>query len=185
MDFVTQIGGKYHPNNKLLFALKDKLMPLGIEVTHPISQDFVSDTANGFDPAVFSSYNVGLDYYESIAESNFHIVCNSFEDNDGYVGESAAREILYAMLKNRPIILLFNPNLKPSIDHLTRDIITRHQSQLHVANLLAMDDQEIESYLDKVAASQPAYDLSSHEKTLIRSRVRTYFRESIPAIEVV
>src|SRR5437867_4456689 len=108
----TQIGGKYDVGDSTIFQLKKRLQSLGLEVRHPVSNKIIKTIDNrgfAFDPTQISFFEVEVDYYKSISNCDFHTVNNRFQDDKGYLGESASLEIGYAILKGKQVLLMHPP----------------------------------------------------------------------------
>jgi hypothetical protein len=185
MDLITQLGGKYHPGNNSLFQMKRKLEKLGVKVTHPFSDEFIftqNDRSFTFDPTLWSRYEVEVSFYESIATSPLHIVCNESEDTKGYIGDSTSLQMLYAMIKKKPIILLYEPVLKENISRFAKEVLVRHNDQFIIWNILEdRDDNAILERLKLYSHKVVDYKLNEHEEILIRAKVRANFRRLLAA----
>lgn len=178
MNLTTQIGGKYQADNTSLFVLKHKLEDAGIKVTHPLNDEFTYNEVGEsltFDPHVWTMYDVVLSYFESISTSDFHIISNEANGIKGYIGETAALEIMYAMLKRKPIILLHAPKFKDSLDTFTKQIISTRLNKMMISNLIELDETDLTEFLNNLR--EPVnYVISQREETLIRSQLRAQFR---------
>lgn len=168
MIAATQISGNIRPNNQTLDALVGMLGQLGISAAYP-SMDEPSFYA-GDQHIAWRYYDKELALYESIATSPFHIVFN-----DGDITEPVARQILYAMAKNRPILMTGAPTFSATLSPFMRDTIITHMQQFHSINLPELEPGEVKNLISRVGPQD--YNLTSNEKTLIQSGVKAHFRK--------
>jgi hypothetical protein len=169
MELVTQISGGYELNTRLVSKLKEKLTRnTCVSVAHPVASA---------SRARWSAYELFLDFYESIARSDFHIVCNEVGDSKGYLSEQMADELLYAMLKSKPVIMLHSPLFLEDVDIFAQQIIKRHMSRIVICDLTLLDREDICAFLGNVGERPVNYSLTNNEKAIIQSRGRGYFRQ--------
>lgn len=176
----TQIGGKYHQDDDGLFRLKKKLQSIGVAVSHPIADQIVySDNGQGFafDPTKTSFFEVETDYYNSIAASDLHTVNNTFLANKGYVGESAALEMAYAMSYQRPIVVMYPLRLKEGLENALKRLLLRRESLVEVRNMHEMESEAVKDVYLALRGQTVDYGLTSDEKGIIADRVKQLFAE--------
>jgi len=167
MSVATQISGNIRPGNLALHALKNMLTYIGIHVTHPTADESLFYETDAH--AGWQQYDHELTFYNSIAGSSFHIIYN-----DGEIDEEIGMQILYAMLKNRPILMTGAPVLSTDLNLFVRDTIKKHLHEFHSINLAELELTELSILLHKL---QPiSYSLSKSEKVLINARLRRLFR---------
>jgi hypothetical protein len=166
MNAATQISGNIRPGNRALLALKSMLAHIGIKVAHPINDEslFYKDTSD-----VWQRYNKELEFYDSIGHSSFHIVYN-----DGAIDNETGLQILYAMLKDRPILMTGAPVFASDLNLFVRDTIKKHARQFHSINLPELELTELSKLLQKLKPT--SYSLSKNEKVLINASVKALFR---------
>lgn len=171
---TTQLGGPNLKNNTL-FAVKRRLTSAGIRVIHPLNDGFflMQGRYFTFNPRKWLRYEVDVDYYESILSTDLHIVCN--ETANGVIDYDAALEILFAMIHNKPIVLTNQPQLGKRTDLLIRDILGPRLINLPVLHLRAIPADSVQEALAKLPKSVD-YNLSEHDKLLIKSRLKEHFR---------
>lgn len=164
----TQISGNIRPGNLALRALKTTLIYLGIKVTHPTSDEslFYETDTN----AAWRHHDEELAFYKSIAKSSFHIIYN-----DAAIDKDIGLQILYAMSNGRPILMTGAPAFADDLTAFIRDLVITHLPQFHSVNLAELELVELSSLLRKLKATD--YHLTNHEKVLIKSNVRSHFRE--------
>lgn len=189
MDITTQLGGVYRPNNHALFAVKKKLQALGVRVTHPISYDFIikDNQPFTFDPNVWSQYEVALDYYQSIATCDFHVVCNQKAGtSQGYMGADTARSLVYALLKHKPVILLFHPTFASDVNPLEAGIIERNIPAIKIENILHHTNDQLRRTIATTCKMHPQYQFEDNEINAVHDRVQTYLAATLamPPISV-
>jgi hypothetical protein len=144
--WCTQIGGKYHRDDDSIFRLKARLVKLGVSVSHPIADEIKASTDDhgfAFDPNQRSFGDVERDYYNSIAMSDFHTVCNQFGPDLGYTGVSASLEMAFAMCRNVQIVLLHHARMTLGVDDYVRSFLRARLDRVIVCNLLSDPDHAI------------------------------------------
>lgn len=168
MNVATQISGNIRPGNTALHALKTMLAHIGINVAHPTADEslFYETDAN----AAWQHYDNELEFYQAIADSSFHIIYN-----DGEIDEDIGMQIMYAMLKNRPILMTGAPVFSENLSLFVRDTIKKHVHSFHSMKLPELELTELSLLLHKLKPTD--YSLSRREKILIRARVRSLFRD--------
>ncbi len=172
--WCTQIGGKYHPDDDSVFRLKALLMKLGVSVSHPIADEIRASTADrwfAFDLSQQSFADVERDYYNSIATSDFHTVCNQFGPQLGYTGVSASLEIAFAMCHRIPIVLLHPACITPSVDNEVRSFLLTRLDRVRICNLLSTPDDVIVALLSSFETKVVDYAVSAGERQMIETRV--------------
>lgn len=168
MNVATQISGNISSHSPALHALRHMLIQLGIHVARPTQDEplFYTTTMN----TAWRQYNNELNFYEAIADSTFHIVYSSEK-----IDELVSQQILYAMLKNRPIVVTGKLVFSSKVGTFTRDLIGKHLRSFHLLDLADLDLAELSRVLSKLKTVD--YALSKSEKILIRSRVKSHFRK--------
>ena len=166
MHLVSQISGN---NRRKILALRDILEQQNVTVTHlGLEDEFLS----AWDDAWFAHY-AELAMYESIDQSSFHAVYNE----NGFTSRDLALQILYAMLKNKPILICELPTFADDVDTFTQRLISSRLHSFAITNLTKAQRAEINSALRHLANTKIDYMLSPHDEVLIRSKVRNYLRE--------
>jgi hypothetical protein len=168
MSVATQISGNIHPNNSAFKALITMLMQLDVTVEHsPKNKPSFYDTELQL---AWQHYNNQLSVYESIAESTFHIVYN-----DGPIDDEIGSQILYAILKNRPVVMTGAPIFSKDINPFVRETIIEHLHHFHSILLTELELDELDSLLKQLKATD--YHLSNSKRILIHAHVKMYFRD--------
>lgn len=168
MNVATQISGNIRPGNKALLALKSMLTHIGINVAHPIKDEsffYKTDTSMSW-----QHYDKELEFYDAIARSSFHIVYN-----DGAIDNETGLQILYAMLKERPILMTGAPVFAKDLNLFLRDTLKKHLQEFHSINLPELELTELSKLLSKLKKTN--YSLSKNEKVLINAKVKALFRD--------
>jgi len=170
MNVATQISGTIRPGNKALIALGTMLSHIGIKVAHPTKDEpFFYET----DPSMpWQHYNKELEFYDSIGKSSFHIVYN-----DGIIDNKIGLQILYAMLKERPILMTGAPVFSDDLSLFIRETLNKHLQEFHSINLPELELTELSLLLYKLKPTN--YSLSKNENVLIRAKVKAHFRDLI------
>ena len=168
MNVATQISGNIRPGNKALIALKSMLAHIGIHVAQPVKDESLFYEADA--STMWQHYDKALEFYDSIARSSFHIVYN-----DGTIDNEIGLQILYAMLKERPILMTGAPVFSDDLSLFIRDTLKKHSQKFHSINLPELELTELSLLLQKLKPTN--YSLSKNEKVLINARVKALFRD--------
>ena len=168
MNVATQISGHIYPHSTSLLALKKMFTQLGIYVAHPSQDEPLSYTAHV--NAAWRQYDTELSFYEAVAESAFHVLYNDEKIND-----DVSRQILYAMVKNRPIVMTGKPIFSSEVSAFTRKLITSHMDQFHMVDLPELELTQLSHLFGKIKPVD--YNLQGSEKILINARIKAHFRE--------
>lgn len=165
----TQLGGKYSKEDQGLFDLKARLMDAGIHVAFPMYDKIVTEQ-NGieltFDPSKegMSFYEAELRYLRAIRNNPVHFIHNKFREDLGYIGESASVEMAYAMVHNRPIVLLYPPQFSPKAPVIVQDIVAANTGLLHVARIDQMEASEIREFALQATQTPTQYDITVEQE---------------------
>lgn len=168
MNVATQISGNIRPGNKALIALKSMLAHIGINVAHPVKDEslfYETDTSTPW-----QHYENELAFYDAIAHSSFHVVYN-----DGSIDNEIGLQILYAMLKERPILMTGAPVFSDDLNLFIRDTLKKHLHDFHSINLPELELTELSRLLTKLKPT--SYSLSKNERVLINAKVKALFRD--------
>lgn len=84
--------------------------------------------------------------------------------------------ILYAMLLSKPIILYAPLSFNEDVDGFTKSVINTRLSKLIICDLTMLDERDTETLLRNTLNSTINYVLTKHQQTLIRAKLRAYFR---------
>lgn len=122
------------------------------------------------------TYDDELQYYSSIAEASLHLICNKGNALD----DRATREVLFAILRRKPVVLLHPPAFSADSPMFARELIMDRLSKFLICDLEMLDDTDLQSFLENSAAEPINYVLTKHETTLIRSLLRAHFRNLLP-----
>lgn len=173
----TQISGKYSPDNTGLFALKRQLAEAGVEIKFPVG-DRIIEYSLGFaitvpHEAEVRFYTTEVNFFREVKANHFQVTYSIHGDNHGYIGESTAIETAYALLYNKPIILVCPPtNYSNSLAPSIREIIECYKHEMIVASIGQMPTEQLRRFLRQVAGLQIEYKLTDDEK-------ETIFREAL------
>jgi hypothetical protein len=168
MRSITQISTNTRPGNAALRALKSLLTFIGIQVTHPSRDESLFYETDSY--AAWRIYDAELLFYESIANSPFHIIYN-----DAAIDEEVGLQVAYAMLKNRPILMTGAPVFTTDLSPFIRETLMKHVHTFHLVSLPDFELVELSLLLSKLKPTD--YALSQHETVLIDSQVKAHFRK--------
>ena len=175
--FKTQLSGKYSPENTSLFALKRRLVDMGFDVVFPAG-DTVLEYVNEFAITVPHErttpfHNTQSAFLGEVAKNPLHIVYNIREGIEGYIGESAATEIAYALSLDKPILrlrenILFGERVPEEL----REIVLKNIPHITVQELDKMTPDEVLESLRDHASRETKYWLTEKEKAVVLQFVR-------------
>lgn len=168
MNVATQISGNIQPGNTALQTLRDMLVHIGINVTHS-----ALDESLFYKPdktTAWHEYESELSFYDSIANSSFHIIYN-----DGAIDDKIGSQILYALLKGRPIIMSGAPHFDEDLSPYIKNLIERHLPLFHSISLPELDLIELSNLLRKLEATD--YKLSTSDKILIKTHIKNRLKK--------
>lgn len=172
MDINTQLGGPYRPENHALFQVKNKLATAGIYVRQPMGDDFVIDEHGksfGFHPFSATLKQVELDLMRSIATCDLHFVCNELGQQKGHIGENTSIGMIYAILKSKPIILLYKPTYASNVSPDVKQILKSCENQFIIFDPREHTTKTILINILAAMHSNPAYSLNPAQRTVVRS----------------
>jgi len=182
----TQISGRYSPDNLRIFEFKRQLVEAGIDVAFPAGDEIIEHKV-GFAVTVpheaRTPFHVTeLKFLREIRQNPLQVTYNIYGEHDGYVGESTGLETAYALLHNKPTVLLREPeSYSPSIQPEVRRIIDKYANKttIEAIDLLARDELAIR--LRKVSSVDVNYNLGSSEIEAIHlcadALTRKYMRD--------
>lgn len=172
MDISTQLGGPYRPENHALFAVKAKLKNAGIYVRQPMGDDFTTDEHGktyGFHPLSATLKQVELDLMRSIATCDLHFVCNELGSQMGHIGENTANGMIYAILKNKPIVVLYKPIYANNVSAEVKQILKSCENEFFIFDPREHTSKKIIVNLLNAMRKSPAYSLTTAQKSFARS----------------
>ena len=173
---TTQVAGPVSRHSSL-FSLKYRLKKAGLAVRFPLNDglSLLQGRYFSFNPQKWLKYEVELDYFQSIANSDVHIISNDSVIADGVIDKETSLSMLYAMLQNKPIVVVKEAVLTRQSDHLLHEILKTRQNLIHQLPLRSMPEAEIQM---RLAELEPVdYKLTPREENLIKFRLKSHFRE--------
>lgn len=165
MDMVTQIGGI---KQSKISTLKRALEKQNIAVSELNSEEFMLSKDSKWTP-----YEVEVAFYESIANSTFHVVSN---DNNGLINQSLCLQIMQAVLNQKPVILSSLPNFDDDVDLFTQRIIVGRMHLFAISNLARSHKQEMQAVMRYIKNPRFYYPLNERDTLLIRAKVRNHLQ---------
>lgn len=161
----SQLSGKFSKQDNGIFVLREKLIKAGIEIEFPFSDKIIAEYKGV--PVTFVSssertfYDVEIAFFEAIKRNPIHIVHNKHETDYGYIGESASIEIAYAILQNKPIVLLYNPTFSNKVPPAVKKLIEANARNFFVKRLDLLSRSKLFGYLsDTIKHSSGQYTYS-------------------------
>lgn len=175
--FKTQLSSKYSPENTQLFELKRRLIVLGVEVAFPAG-DSVLDYVHEFAITVPHEgttpfHSTQSAFLGEVAKNPLHIVYNIREGVEGYIGESAATEIAYALMLDKPIMrirdeIVFGDRVAAEL----RKIVMKNLHHLPVKELDKITSEEVIQSLKEHSSQTIKYELTDADRAAILEFVR-------------
>jgi hypothetical protein len=172
VSFSTQISGKYSPDNSELFAFKRLLKEAGLSVSFPVG-DTIIEYEEEFAITVPQERRVPFhlteeEFYRRIEENHLQIVYNLYGTVEGYVGESTLVETAYALICNKPIILLRDPFYGDRTSRSLAEIVEANKSKIFVRALDKLTIAELQTYINEVMRQPTNYSLPGEMVSVIR-----------------
>lgn len=165
MGLKMQIGGN---NASKVMAVRDWLLEHGVEVAHPITDEFMFELGE----SAWQRYNAELDFYETIADVTAYVIVNG----SGEINQELGNQIAFAMGKHKPLVFTQTPHFSHDVDTFTRRLIESHIEQFHVVDLLELENGELAGFIQQLT-SPVNYHLSTSEQIRIRRQGKSHFRE--------
>jgi hypothetical protein len=119
-------------------------------------------------------YGEELLFFQSIASSNFHLSANIVQRE---IDNKMAQQILYAMLKHKPVILIQPPTFSTNVNYFSRIVISSRLSKIIICDLRMLDLQDLQELLRNITSELANYTLTRHEDIIIRSYLKSYLRD--------
>ena len=166
---TTQLGGKFSKEDLGLFDLKLRLVSAGISVAYPQGNGILA-TQNGvdlsFDPTktTKSFYDIELDLFKMIKENQVHILHNKFKLDFGYVGRGASVEMAYAMSHDRPIILLYEPQMSSRVPPEIMKIVSPRLNGVNIKRLDQLCATGLKQFVESIAGMPTHYGVTVEEE---------------------
>ncbi|EDK72478.1 hypothetical protein TM7_0392 [candidate division TM7 genomosp. GTL1] len=123
--------------------------------------------------SLWQTYSAELKFYKSIAKSAFHILYNH-EAIDSII----AMQVVYALYKRRPVVMIGRPVFSERLDPELRAILEKYIRQFHAANLLRMEFAELSFILNKLKP-EADYKLTHEEKITIITKIREHLYDLV------
>jgi hypothetical protein len=172
----TQISGKYSPDNLELFAFKKRVQETGAVVSYPAGDSIIS-YPQGFAITVPKEgevpfHDTEVDFLVEIGKSDIQITYNRCGSRDGYLGESTAVETAWAMMLQKPVVLVgpiteTSPDISPAV----LEIVECHLDTATVLPLHTYDVSVLGEALHDVVAISTPQPLSQEHMTALHLEV--------------
>jgi hypothetical protein len=138
-----------------IVGVQEKLSVLGLRVTTP-----------GY------GYEQQLVFFGGLRFTDLVILTRDSDLGD----QGIAAPLLYAILYNRPIILLDPRVISRAGGTMIGHFLADRLNKLNPGDLLALDDQDAAEFIKNSAAAKVDYGLAKGERVLMYARVKAYFR---------
>ena len=167
MNQEVHISGIIRSTNTFVTPFIHLLDTLHIHTNHSLADEH-SFYITSEHPA-WHHYDSEFARYETIKNAPFHILFN-----DAPINEKVAREVAYAMVQEKPIIMIGTPKFTSKITALLKDSIEANVSQFYLVDFADLTKESLVPFIENL--SPIYYTLTPNEKALINARVRAYFR---------
>lgn len=172
----TQISGKYSLDNPGVFAFKRQLVEAGVDVAFPVG-DAIIEHSCGFaitvpHEAETPFHKTEVQFLREIRANPLQVTYNIYGDEDGYVGESTGLETAYALVHNKPIVMLREPrSYSPTIVPTIQALVERYKDAVLVEKIDKLGRAALTDRLAEIAVSRVDYGLSSEEVDIVMGGV--------------
>ena len=187
---VTQISGKYDPRNVGLYNFSNRLKKLGVKLFFPKGEGVI-EYSHGFAITIpqeskIPFYKTQVDFFRAIRSTKLHIVYDKILEKNGkvingYVGESAAVEVLYALLHNKPLLFLTAPNFSQTAYSEVKEIINKRKELFEISDLDKLSDEDVLEKINETSKKQVDYHLTKEEKNVLRKSMLRLGRSYLDA----
>lgn len=167
MHQEVHISGTVKNNNPFIDPFIHLLDTFDIHTNHPMADEY-SFYINSEHPS-WHHYDTELARYEVIKNAPFHVLFN-----DAAITEKVACEIAYAMVQEKPILMVGTPRFSSKITSLLKEVILSNVTHFHSVPISDLATPSTTDFIETAQSTE--YALSSSEKALIQSRVKAHFR---------
>lgn len=170
----TQVSGKYSPDNPGVFAFKRQLVDAGVEVRFPVGDEIIEYSCDFAitvpHEATTPFHTTEVQFLREIKNNEFQVAYNLYGEREGYVGESTGVELAYALLRNKPTVLLRPPTeFSPKIARPIRALIEQYADAMLIEPLDRLETPDLKERVGQIALTEVDYNLSDGEKTTVMS----------------
>mgnify|MGYP001565998805 CR=1 FL=1 len=160
----TQLSGKFSKEDSGIFNLRKKLIKAGVEIQFPFGDKIVGEHKGipiTFIPSSERTfYDIELAFFEAMKTNVMHIVHNKHMEHYGYIGESTSIEMAYAILHNKPIILLYHPTYSIKVPLVIKKIVEDNINNFFIKRIDLLTAPKLIAYLsDIVRCPSVQYDM--------------------------
>lgn len=121
--------------------------------------------------ALYNTYREAFSEFHHINSADVVIIGSKISNDN-------ALQLLYAILKNKPIIA---PNRLQydTTDSLTQAIIKKAAPHIYLKDITTLEETSLHRFLTEIHKQPTNYHLEPAQAALIRARVRAFFREAV------
>lgn len=167
MNQEVHISGNVRSINTFFTPFINLLDTLHIHTNHSLTDEH-SFYITSEHPA-WHHYDTELARYETIKNAPFHVLFN-----DAPINENAAREVAYAIIQKKPILMVGSLQFTAKTSPLLKECIESNLAKFYTIDFADLTKESLVGFIEN--PTNPNYTLSSNEKALINARVRAYFR---------
>lgn len=175
-EFRTQISGRYSLDNIGVFDFKKQLVEAGWDVAFPVGDEIIEHSC-GFaitvpHEAETPFHTTEIAFLKEIKANPLQVTYNIWGGEDGYVGESTGLETAYALVKNKPVVMLREPvSWSPTIAPPIKRILEKYSGSMLIEGIDKLDKSQLTKRLAQVVMAEVNYGLSGDEIGLVMSSV--------------
>lgn len=168
----TQISGKYSPGNIGVFQLREKLLSDGIDIAFPVGSSIIQYVLEFAvtvpHEATTPFHETEVEFYKEIARNPVQVTYNLNEDVEGYMRESTTIETAYALLCEKPIVLV-RPisSYSDRLDEPIKEIVSKYEDQAFLASVDQLTGADAGLVVREIARSSVDYRLTRAEVGVI------------------
>ncbi|HEX6461685.1 MAG TPA: hypothetical protein VFZ58_00235 [Candidatus Saccharimonadales bacterium] len=124
-------------------------------------------------------YSVLYNTYQNVFESFHKITTADVVLIGSQVTPDNVLEVLYAVLKNKPIVTNGTASCADGVDNFSKEIINKSLAHFYAKDITKIDEAQLRHFLTETASQAVNYQLQSYQAALIRARVRAFFRVAV------
>ncbi|MGH7196732.1 MAG: hypothetical protein ACREGJ_03120 [Candidatus Saccharimonadales bacterium] len=168
----TQISGRYSLDNPGVFAFKRQLVEAGIDVAFPVGDEIIEHSC-GFaitvpHEAETPFHTTEVQFLREIRANPLQVTYNIWGDRDGYVGESTGLETAYALLRNKPVVMLREPtSYSSTIAPPIKTLMEKYKGAVLIEKLDRLSITDLAERLAEIALTEVDYGLPDEEVDIV------------------
>ncbi len=168
----TQVSGKYSPDNPGVFDFKRQLVEAGMDVRFPAGDEIIEYSCGFAITAPHESetpfHTTEVNFLREIRGNQLQITYDMYGENEGYVGESTGIETAYALLCNKPTVLVRPPGeYSPTIARPIKALIEKYKGDMIIEPLDRLDPTTLKRRVGEIAFAKVDFGLLDEERAMV------------------